>query len=153
MQIKYYDFCYLLRNWEIIWRSARLMKLCRQSSPTPLSWWSVSQPRPHRGESAHIWLIKIMPPLHRASEGHSLRTMLIDMFTCVFRILLSDDELQQLEESCDMSLELSQSKLRIYEYVESKMSFIAPNLSVIVGASTAAKIMGERCRKIHFRFK
>uniref|UniRef100_A0A8C6M2Q5 U4/U6 small nuclear ribonucleoprotein Prp31 n=1 Tax=Nothobranchius furzeri TaxID=105023 RepID=A0A8C6M2Q5_NOTFU len=52
------------------------------------------------------------------------------------------DELKQLEEACDMALELNQSKHRIYEYVESRMSFIAPNLSIIVGASTAAKIMG-----------
>lgn len=70
-----------------------------------------------------------------------------------FRSLLSEDELKQLEEACDMALELNQSKHRIYEYVESRMSFIAPNLSVIVGASTAAKIMGERrknmaCNKI-----
>lgn len=57
--------------------------------------------------------------------------------------MLGDDELQRLEEACDMSLELNQSKHRIYEYVESRMSFIAPNLSIIVGASTAAKIMGE----------
>lgn len=42
-----------------------------------------------------------------------------------------------------MALELSACKHRIYEYVESRMSFIAPNLSIIVGASTAAKIMGE----------
>lgn len=46
-----------------------------------------------------------------------------------------------------MALELNQSKHRIYEYVESRMSFIAPNLSIIVGASTAAKIMGETPRK------
>uniref|UniRef100_A0A673AV15 U4/U6 small nuclear ribonucleoprotein Prp31 n=1 Tax=Sphaeramia orbicularis TaxID=375764 RepID=A0A673AV15_9TELE len=56
--------------------------------------------------------------------------------------LLSEDELKQLEEACNMALELNQSKHRIYEYVESRMSFIAPNLSIIVGASTAAKIMG-----------
>uniref|UniRef100_A0A8C5DJL2 U4/U6 small nuclear ribonucleoprotein Prp31 n=1 Tax=Gouania willdenowi TaxID=441366 RepID=A0A8C5DJL2_GOUWI len=56
--------------------------------------------------------------------------------------LLSEEELKQLEEACDMALELNQSKHRIYEYVESRMSFIAPNLSIIVGASTAAKIMG-----------
>lgn len=51
-----------------------------------------------------------------------------------------------------MALELNQSKHRIYEYVESRMSFIAPNLSIIVGASTAAKIMGERCKKISFKY-
>ncbi|KAL2084897.1 hypothetical protein ACEWY4_020415 [Coilia grayii] len=56
--------------------------------------------------------------------------------------MLGDDELKRLEEACDMALELNQSKHRIYEYVESRMSFIAPNLSIIVGASTAAKIMG-----------
>lgn len=61
----------------------------------------------------------------------------------VGRTMLTDDELQRLEEACDMALELNQSKHRIYEYVESRMSFIAPNLSIIVGASTAAKIMGK----------
>lgn len=61
-----------------------------------------------------------------------------------FRSLLSDEELKQLVEACDMALELNQSKHRIYEYVESRMSFIAPNLSIIVGASTAAKLMGEK---------
>lgn len=59
------------------------------------------------------------------------------------RSLLSEEELKQLVEACDMALELNQSKHRIYEYVESRMSFIAPNLSIIVGASTAAKLMGE----------
>ncbi|KAK9395525.1 U4/U6 small nuclear ribonucleoprotein Prp31 [Crotalus adamanteus] len=54
---------------------------------------------------------------------------------------LTEEELERIEEACDMALELNQSKHRIYEYVESRMSFIAPNLS-IVGASTAAKIMG-----------
>lgn len=61
-----------------------------------------------------------------------------------FRTLLSEEELNQLVEACDMALELNQSKHRIYEYVESRMSFIAPNLSIIVGASTAAKLMGEK---------
>lgn len=41
-----------------------------------------------------------------------------------------------------MAVELNNCKLKIFEYVESRMAFIAPNLSVIVGASTAAKIMG-----------
>ena len=41
-----------------------------------------------------------------------------------------------------MAIELNNLKQRIFEYVESRMAFIAPNLSAIVGASTAAKIMG-----------
>lgn len=60
-----------------------------------------------------------------------------------YRQQLTEEELERIEEACDMALELNQSKHRIYEYVESRMSFIAPNLSIIVGASTAAKIMGE----------
>ena len=47
-----------------------------------------------------------------------------------------------------MAVELNNCKLKIFEYVESRMAFIAPNLSVIVGASTAAKIMGKK--KIFF---
>lgn len=56
--------------------------------------------------------------------------------------LLTDDEKDAICEACDMALALNNCKLKIYEYVESRMAFIAPNLSIIVGASTAAKIMG-----------
>jgi U4/U6 small nuclear ribonucleoprotein PRP31 len=59
------------------------------------------------------------------------------------RELLSESELTEIREACEQGLELNSIKLRIYEYVESRMSFIAPNLSAIVGASTAAKIMGK----------
>lgn len=41
-----------------------------------------------------------------------------------------------------MAIELNNFKLKIYEYVESRMTFIAPNISVIVGSSIAAKLMG-----------
>ncbi|KAF6207273.1 hypothetical protein GE061_018514 [Apolygus lucorum] len=56
--------------------------------------------------------------------------------------LLTDRELNEIVEACNMGINLNATKLRIYEYVESRMSFIAPNLSAIIGASTAAKIMG-----------
>ncbi|NXN97674.1 PRP31 protein, partial [Rhinopomastus cyanomelas] len=64
------------------------------------------------------------------------------VFLAPIRQQLSEQELQRLEEACELALRLSQAKLRIYEFVESRMSLIAPNLSLIVGASTAAKIMG-----------
>lgn len=41
-----------------------------------------------------------------------------------------------------MAIDLSNYKTRLFDYVESRMTFIAPNLSMIVGASTAAKIVG-----------
>ncbi|KAK8743005.1 hypothetical protein OTU49_001482, partial [Cherax quadricarinatus] len=56
--------------------------------------------------------------------------------------LLTDEELAAIEEACKMAQDLNAFKIRILEYVESRMSFIAPNLSCIVGASTAAKLMG-----------
>ncbi|KAI4461187.1 pre-mrna splicing factor prp31 [Holotrichia oblita] len=55
---------------------------------------------------------------------------------------LSHIELQQINEACDMAIELNNFKSQIYEYVESRMAFIAPNISNIVGASIAAKMMG-----------
>lgn len=55
---------------------------------------------------------------------------------------LNDTELQRVMEACDTALELENCKKRIYEYVESRMNFIAPNLSVLVGAPIAAKLMG-----------
>lgn len=61
-----------------------------------------------------------------------------------YRQLLTEDELNEVKEACNMAIELNSSKLKIYEFVESRMAFIAPNLSVIIGASTAAKLMGKR---------
>jgi len=56
--------------------------------------------------------------------------------------MLSDDEIDRIYEGCDMALELNDLKSKIYTYVESRMQFIAPNMSIIVGAATAAKLMG-----------
>ena len=38
---------------------------------------------------------------------------------------------------------LNEIKLHILEYVETRMSFIAPNLSQIVGSTVAAELMGN----------
>lgn len=56
--------------------------------------------------------------------------------------LLSQAELDQINEACHMAIELNGFKSTVYEYVESRMTFIAPNLSMIIGASTAAKMLG-----------
>ena len=56
--------------------------------------------------------------------------------------ILTDEELHYIHEGCDIAIELNNHKLKIYEFVESRMSFIAPNLSAIAGASIAAKLMG-----------
>lgn len=59
-----------------------------------------------------------------------------------FREPLSLLELEQIDEACDMAVDLNNYKIKVFDYVESRMTFIAPNLSVIVGASTAAKLVG-----------
>ena len=46
------------------------------------------------------------------------------------------------------AVQLNQHKKSIEAYVESRMTFIAPNLSIIAGASTAAKLMGTRHRRL-----
>lgn len=55
------------------------------------------------------------------------------MFNIACRQLLSDKEKEEIDEACDMAVELNNFKQKIYEYVESRMTFIAPNLSTIVG--------------------
>lgn len=63
---------------------------------------------------------------------------------------LDGAELSRIMEACDTALELDKCKTRIYSYVESRMTFIAPNLSILVGAPIAAKLMG---RKILFIYR
>lgn len=55
---------------------------------------------------------------------------------------LSKDDLSKVMDACDMAIDLTNYKQVIYEYVESRMTFIAPNLSRVIGASSAAKLMG-----------
>lgn len=55
---------------------------------------------------------------------------------------LTKEELDVVTTACDRAMELAESKMKIFEYVESRMAFIAPNVSAIVGASIAAKLMG-----------
>eukprot|EP00088_Acartia_fossae_P068978 TRINITY_DN887_c0_g1_i10.p1 TRINITY_DN887_c0_g1~~TRINITY_DN887_c0_g1_i10.p1 ORF type:complete len:521 (+),score=164.32 TRINITY_DN887_c0_g1_i10:49-1563(+) len=55
---------------------------------------------------------------------------------------LDKGEIEIVENSCNMAVELAEIKAQIFEYVESRMAFIAPNLSAIVGANIAAKLLG-----------
>lgn len=55
---------------------------------------------------------------------------------------LTDDELKVVDDACDMALDLNSAKIKIYEFIETRMNYIAPNLTMIVGANCAAKLMG-----------
>ncbi|KAF9325526.1 U4/U6 small nuclear ribonucleoprotein Prp31 [Linnemannia elongata] len=56
---------------------------------------------------------------------------------------LTESEWKACEEACDLAFELEKAKATIIEYVESRLTFIAPNLSAIIGTTTAAKLMGQ----------
>jgi U4/U6 small nuclear ribonucleoprotein PRP31 len=50
--------------------------------------------------------------------------------------------LQKTIDACDRALDLDASKKKVLDFVESRMGYIAPNLSAIVGSAVAAKLMG-----------
>ncbi|TMX00315.1 hypothetical protein EJD97_001013 [Solanum chilense] len=54
---------------------------------------------------------------------------------------LPEDVLQRTLEACDRTLALDSSKKKVVDFVESRMSTIAPNLCGVVGSAVAAKLM------------
>lgn len=55
---------------------------------------------------------------------------------------LPGDVLEKTIEACDRALTLDAAKKKVLDFVESRMVYIAPNLSAIVGSAVAAKLMG-----------
>ena len=55
---------------------------------------------------------------------------------------LSKEELEAVEEACQMAKDLQEARVKIFQFVEQRMGFIAPNLAACVGATVAAKLMG-----------
>lgn len=55
---------------------------------------------------------------------------------------LPEEVLNKTIEACDRALALDSAKKKVLDFVESRMGYIAPNLSAIVGSAVAAKLMG-----------
>ncbi|KAJ3479341.1 hypothetical protein NLI96_g9125 [Meripilus lineatus] len=55
---------------------------------------------------------------------------------------LSDAEFKAVQGACDLADRLEEARKRIFMYVSSRMNVLAPNLSAIVGTTTAAKLLG-----------
>ncbi|KAI9296842.1 Nop domain-containing protein [Neoconidiobolus thromboides FSU 785] len=55
---------------------------------------------------------------------------------------IDDKSLQEVLKACDMALELDEAQKILINFVESRMNYIAPNLSAVVGTTTAAKLLG-----------
>lgn len=55
---------------------------------------------------------------------------------------LTDEAWKRIEEACQLVYDLEQARRKILQYVESRMSMIAPNLSKVVGSRVATKLLG-----------
>ncbi|KAI0092439.1 Nop domain-containing protein [Irpex rosettiformis] len=55
---------------------------------------------------------------------------------------LPDAEWEAVERACDLADNLEEARKKIFMYVSSRMNILAPNLSAIVGTTTAAKLLG-----------
>ncbi|KAF8974414.1 hypothetical protein BDZ97DRAFT_1946489 [Flammula alnicola] len=55
---------------------------------------------------------------------------------------LSNAEFAAVQRACDLADRLEEARKKIFMYVSSRMNVLAPNLSAIVGTTTAAKLLG-----------
>ncbi|PIA62021.1 hypothetical protein AQUCO_00200185v1 [Aquilegia coerulea] len=55
---------------------------------------------------------------------------------------LPEENLNKTMDACDRALALDLAKKNVLDFVESRMGYISPNLSAIVGSAVAAKLMG-----------
>ncbi|KAF9072715.1 hypothetical protein BDP27DRAFT_1217163 [Rhodocollybia butyracea] len=55
---------------------------------------------------------------------------------------LKNAEWEAINRACDLADHLEEARKKIFLYVSSRMNVLAPNLSAIVGTTTAAKLLG-----------
>lgn len=54
---------------------------------------------------------------------------------------MSEEELQRVRLACDMTISLHKAKHTLMEYVQSRMTLFAPNLTTLIGSLTAAQLL------------
>ncbi|PHH68907.1 hypothetical protein CDD80_7158 [Ophiocordyceps camponoti-rufipedis] len=54
---------------------------------------------------------------------------------------MSPEELQRVRKACDMVISLHKAKNMLVEYVQSRMTVFAPNLTALIGSLTAAQLL------------
>lgn len=57
-------------------------------------------------------------------------------------IKIEPDEMEKISKACAVAIHLANLKVKLLTFVEENMTVIAPNISVILGAPIAAKLMG-----------
>lgn len=78
--------------------------------------------------------------LKQVLDGPSLMVVTVEATTTAGQPL-SEAELAAVRRACEMVLSLDRAKETLTKYVESRMSMFAPNLTVLIGARTAAQLL------------
>ncbi|KAI9844394.1 MAG: U4/U6-U5 snRNP complex subunit prp31 [Sclerophora amabilis] len=79
-------------------------------------------------------------PLKSTLDGPSLMVVTVEATTTRGREL-TDSELRTTIRACEMSLSLDRAKKTLTDYVQSRMSLFAPNLTALIGSLTAAQLL------------
>ncbi|KAF2771707.1 Nop domain-containing protein [Teratosphaeria nubilosa] len=78
--------------------------------------------------------------LRQVLDGPSLMVVTVEATTTRGESL-SDKELATIRQACQMTLDLDRGKKILTEYVQSRMSLFAPNLTTLIGSLTAAQLL------------
>ena len=78
--------------------------------------------------------------LRQVIDGPSLMVVTVEA-TTTSGTPLSDKELAAVRRACEMTLQLDRAKKILTDYVQSRMSMFAPNLTTLIGSLTAAQLL------------
>lgn len=78
--------------------------------------------------------------LKQVLDGPSLMVVTVEA-TTTSGTPLSDQELATVRRACEMTLKLDRAKTTLTDYVQSRMSMFAPNLTTLIGSLTAAQLL------------
>ena len=78
--------------------------------------------------------------LRQVLDGPSLMVVTVEA-TTTCGTPLSDKELAAVRQACEMTLKLDRAKQILTDYVQSRMSMFAPNLTTLIGSLTAAQLL------------
>jgi U4/U6 small nuclear ribonucleoprotein PRP31 len=78
--------------------------------------------------------------LRQVLDGPTMMVVTVEA-TTTRGVALSDQELLSIRHACDMTLQLDKAKRVMTDYVQSRMSVFAPNLTVLIGSLTAAQLV------------
>ncbi|KYK55989.1 pre-mRNA splicing factor [Drechmeria coniospora] len=73
-------------------------------------------------------------------DGPSLMIVTVEATTSKGQEM-AEDELVRVRQACDMAISLHKAKNTLTEYVQSRMTIFAPNLTALIGSLTAAQLL------------